>query len=170
MQHGIIRQLATSAGYVGIGLLLVLALQAGCKRSATVAEPKGGKSANANGRNDEVFGYKSVSGEDVQFAGGKKAVPLPAGFPADVALYPKAMPVMTAVIHKQTRVDLTTAASRQDVEAFYGKKLQQDGWKIDGKIKVPHYLKATKRGRTLSVDISAQSGETTIHLSLVKGK
>ena len=170
MTHCIVERLTKSTAYVGIGLLLIVAFQAGCKRSTTIVGPKGEKATLRKGGEDLDFVYKGMNGEQVHFAGGKQAVALPVDFPADVALYPKAMPVRTATSDKETRVDLTTVASVQDVEAFYGKTLKKDGWRIDSTIKVPQYLKATKGGRTLSVDISTQSGETTIHLSVVKDK
>ena len=61
---------------------------------------------------------------------------------------------------------LKTADSVQEVEAFYKKRLKQDGWKLDETMKVPQFLRATKPGRTLSVDILTQSGEATIYLAV----
>ena len=169
-RRSIVLRLTWAAVCTAIGLSLVIVLQAGCKRSTTVVGPKGGKTAISKGGKDSELAYKGMNGEEVHFAGGKQAVALPVDFPADVALYPKAMPVRTATSDKETRVDLTTAASARDVEAFYARMLKKDGWQIDSAITVPHYLKATKRGRTLSVDIATQSGESTIHLCMVKGK
>jgi len=175
MARCIVLRLVKLASFAGMGLLLLMVLlQAGCRRSTepstTVVGPKGEKGTVAKGDTDAELAYKGINGEEVHYAGGKQAVALPADFPADVAIYPKAMPVRTATSDKETRVDLTTADSAQDVEAFYRKTLKKDGWKLDNTIKVPQYLKATKEGRTLSVDISTQSGETTIHLSVAKGK
>ncbi len=149
--------------------MLLLAVQSGCKRrSTTIVGPNGEKFSASKAGAD--FTYKGMDGEEVHFAGGKTPVALPADFPADVALYPKAMPIRTATSDTETRVDLTTVDSVGDVEAFYAKRLKKDGWKIDSTIRVPHYLKATKDRRTLSVDVATQAGETLIHLSLVKQK
>ncbi len=170
MAYWIIGQLAKAARYAGVGLLLVLVLQAGCKRSTTVVGPKGGKTTLTNGGKGAELVYKDMNGADVHFAGGKTPVALPADFPSDVAIYPKAMPIRTATSDKETRVDLTTPDSVQDVEAFYKKRLKEDGWRIDDKIRVPRYLTATRNGRTLSVDVSTRGGETTIHLIVVRDK
>jgi hypothetical protein len=139
---------------------------AGCKPSTAVG-PSGAKTKSATKAVDEEVPFKSITGEEVHFAGGKP-VALPADFPADVAIYPKATVVRWSKGNEGIGASLKTADSAKDAEAFYRESLKKDGWELDKKVKVPRFLKATKQGRTLSVDISTQSGETTIDLTIAK--
>jgi len=170
MARCIVLQLAKSASCVGIGLLLlIVALHTGCKRSTVVVGSEGAKGAVPKNGDAEEFAFKGLNGEEVHFAGGKP-VALPAEFPADVAIYPGATVVMTVTGEKEMSITLNTTDSVEKVEAFYKKKLKEDGWKLDNAIKQPQFLQATKKGRSLSVDIRAQSGKTTVCLTIAKGK
>jgi hypothetical protein len=148
---------------------LLVALDTGCKRSTSVVGPESAKGAVPKNYDAEEFAFKGLNGEEVHSAGGEP-VALPADFPADVAIYPEATVTMTATGKKEMSVTLNTIDSIEKVEAFYKKKLKEDGWKLDDAIKQPQFLQTTKKGRSLSVDIRTQSGKTTVCLTIAKGK
>jgi hypothetical protein len=143
---------------------LLACTSASCRRSSAVDNAGGENTKAAKGHDEEVV-FKSGSGEEVHFAGGKP-VALPAEFPTDVPMYPKATIVRWSKGTDGIGARLTTPDPLKDVEAFYRESLKKDGWQLDKKVKVPQFLKATKQGRTLSVDISSQSGETTVDLTI----
>jgi hypothetical protein len=144
---------------------LLACTSASCRRSSTAGNTSGDKTKAAAKNHDEEVPFKSISGEEVHFAGGKP-VALPADFPTDVPMYPKATIVRWSKGGDGMGARLTTPDPLKDVEAFYRESLKKDGWELDKKLKVPHFLKATKQGRTLSVDVSSQSGETTVDLTI----
>jgi hypothetical protein len=159
--------LARLTDCVSVALLLsIVVFHAGCKRSTSVVGPRNEKTAATAKGDDQEVVFKSQTGEEVHFAGGDNPVASPAEFPADVAIYPKATVTRWSKGNGGISARLKTADSVQDVEAFYKKRLRKDGWKLDETVKVPHFLKATKQGRALSVDISTQSGGTTIDLTV----
>jgi hypothetical protein len=170
MARYVLLPLANSASRLGIGLLLLsVVLQVGCKRSAAVTDSERANNAAPRRDGSEEFAFTGLDGEQVHFADGKP-VALPADFPADVTVYPEAIVTMTATGKKEMRVTLNTADSVEKVAAFYEKKLKEDGWKPDNAIKQPQYLEATKKGRSLSVDIKTQAGKTTVCLTIAKEK
>jgi hypothetical protein len=166
MEHGIVRKLIKSASYVGLGmLLLTLAFQPGCKRSTTVG-PKGEKGTVTKGAEDTV-NFKGMNGEDVRSSTSKRGVALPADFPSDIAIYPKATPMTVATIGKETTVILTTPDSREKVVAFYKDKMKQNGWKSQSSTDMPQIsmFQSEKAGRTWTVLISAPP-ERSVQITL----
>ena len=174
MASCVLLRLVRSASFVGIGLLLlIVALQPGCKRSTTVAEPeKSDKVAAAQNGDAAEITYKTEEGEVVDYAGGKKAVALPANFPADVPVYPKAMPVMTKTGDTKMTVFLNTPDSLQKVGTFYKEQLKEKGWQIKPIPDTPKVLvlEGEKEGRKLTVFITENPKETVVQLVVSKKK
>jgi hypothetical protein len=129
MASCIIRRPAKSVCYAGVAFMLVVVLLAGCKRSTTAVEPKGQKPARVQNGGEEIE-YTGMNGEDVRYAGGDKAVALPANLPSDVPIYSKATPLMVATSDKETRVILSTTDPLKKVKEFYEEKLKKDGWQL----------------------------------------
>lgn len=157
---------------LGIGLLLLLGLQPGCKRSVTVVGPKGERVRTTAGDDVEVD-FRNGDGEEVRFAGGKKAVALPANFPADVPIYQNATVVMTTIGEKETRAMLTTTDSLKKVKEFYGKELKKRDWAPAtttdvSKMSMLEYKKGN-RGLVVLV-VGDDADRTSIQISVSKKK
>jgi hypothetical protein len=165
--HCIVERLTKSTAYVGIGLLLIVAFQAGCKPSTTV-RPKDKKVTVTIGGKDTEVAFKGINGADVRSATGNAGVALPADFPADVPVYPQARPMTVATVNKETTVLLTTSDARQKVVAFYKDKMKENGWKSKSATDMPQVsmFEGEKAGRTMVVLISETSdGKIQITLS-----
>ncbi|MFZ1933886.1 MAG: hypothetical protein WCB27_18600 [Thermoguttaceae bacterium] len=168
MTRCIFPRLMRSVGCFGIVLLLVVVFQPGCKRSTTVVGPKGEKGTVSRDDEGTEVAFKGMNGEDVRSSTGKAGVALPAGFPADVPVYPQATPMTVATVHKETRVILTTSDPRQKVVTFYNGKMKENGWKSKASTELPQMtmLQGEKSGRTMVVLISETSdGKVQITLS-----
>jgi hypothetical protein len=158
-----------SARCIGIGLLLLAAvLPSGCKRSTTIVGPKGEKVTMTKDGGEVSF--KGQNGEEVHFAGGKKDVALPADFPSDVAIYPKATVALSSTADQGMTVMLHTADSAEKAKTFYDEKLKKDGWKIENTLNTPAgaMMVGSKDGRTLTVLVASDSDKTSIHLTVTK--
>jgi hypothetical protein len=157
-------QVAKVIGCMGMALWLGL-FSVGCRQSAAVA-PTDKKAPSPKADNQDVV-FMSQDGEEVHSAAQNGAVALPAEFPADVPIYPKATVVRWSKSkgNSTLRVASTTTDAAKEVETFYKQRLKKNRWKLDTKIKEPHYLKATKGNRTLEIDLLTRS-ETTINLTL----
>ena len=167
MARCIVLRLVKRTSCLGMGLLLLIVmLQVGCKRSTTVVGQKGEKATvTQEGDNIEVA-FKGQNGEIVHFAGGKNAVALPAEFPADVAIYPKAIPVTTSTAGTEMTVMFRTSDSLQKVVVFYKAQLKEKGWKIKTATDIPEasMLEGEKDGRKLTVWTAEQQDGTIINL------
>ena len=132
MAHDFFIRSVESAGRPAAGLaLLMLALSAGCGRSTTVVGPHGERvTVKQKGDGVDVT-FKDKHGKEGHVAAGEKGVALPDDFPKDVAVYPKATVVTSMTMEKTMHVSLKTADSAEKVAAFYKKKLDEDGWKIN---------------------------------------
>jgi hypothetical protein len=163
-------RLTISAGHVVIGILLVVMFQAGCKRSATIVGPKGERVTETKNGEDTELAFKGMNGENIRSSVGKKGVALPLDFPSDVAIYPKATPIMVATKDKETAVLLTTTDSLQKTLTFYKGQLKERGWKIKLSSDAPKVslLQAEKEGRTLAVLLTETAEGAGIQLTLVK--
>jgi hypothetical protein len=170
MAYRFVPKLGKLAWYMAIGLLVIVVLEPGCKRSTSVVAPKGEKAIETkNGEGTEIP-YKGINGEDIRSAVGKQGVALPRDFPADVAIYPKATPIMVATKDKETAVLLTTTDSLQKTLTFYKGQLKQNGWKIKLSSDAPKVslLQGEKEGRGLTVLLTETAEGTGIQLTLVK--
>jgi len=168
MAHCIVLRVVKSASCVGMGLLLIVLLQAGCKRSTTVVGPKGEKVTVTKDGDTAEVAFKGINGEEIRSAGGKKGVALPANLPAAFPIYPKATPVTVATVGKETTSILTTADPRQKVVAFYKDKMKENGWKSKSSTEMPQIsmFEGEKSGRTMTALISeAPDGTVQIALS-----
>jgi hypothetical protein len=170
MAHCTILRMIETANYVGMGLLLLIVLlQAGCKRSTTVVGPDGQKvTVSKNGEDTEVA-FKGINGQEVHYAGGKKNVALPADFPADI-VYPKATVALSSTANEVMMVVLKSADPLEKAKTFYDETLKKSGWKIENTLNTPAgtMVQGTKEGRTLTVLISTESDQTSIQLSVTK--
>jgi hypothetical protein len=158
-------------GCLGL-LLLMVSFQAGCKRSTTIAEPKGERITEAKNAADVPFPYKGMNGEDILSSTGKNGVPLPSDFPADVPVYPKATPAMVARKDKETTVLFTTPDSLKKAVTFYKSHLKENGWKIRMIADSPQVslLEGEKEARSLTLLLTENSEGTGIQLTLMKKK
>jgi hypothetical protein len=167
MVYRIVPRLTRLASYVCLGLLLfAVVFQPGCRRSTTVG-PKGEKVTVTKGAEGAEVAFKGINGEDVRSSTSKRGVALPADFPTDIAIYPKATPMTVAIVGKETTVILTTPDSREKVVAFYKDKMKQNGWKSQSSTDMPQIsmFQSAKAGRTWTVLISA-SPEGSVQITL----
>ena len=158
-------------GWLGMGLLLsILALCTGCERKKTATGPNGEKATVTHKGEDVEIAFKDRNGAEVHYAGGKSAVALPEGFPADVAIYPKAKVVISRTAEKTMLVMLNTPDSLKKAGEFYKGEMKENGWKIENNINMPGkiILQGKKEKRSLTVAIARESDETIIHLSVDK--
>jgi hypothetical protein len=163
---------AKSATLACVGLLLfVMLIQPGCKRSTAVVGQNGAKATVTQNHDDVEDSYKGENGEEVHYAGGKKAVALPADFPA-VLVYPKAMVAKTRTINKDITVTLNTPATRKKVVAYYKAKIGENGWKIKSSVDVPptSMLECEKDSSELTILIDEKSDGTAVELTLSNKK
>ena len=164
-----------SAGCVGIGLLLLIVVfQRGLqtidnRRRVQRCEKV---TVTKNGEGTEVA-FKGINGEDVRFAGGKRPSHLPAEFPADVAVYPQATPVMTVttVDKEMTRHphhDRLLAEGRGFLQG------QDEGERLEEQTTTDmpqmSMLEAEKEGRKLVVLISETPKEPSIQPHRVEAR
>jgi hypothetical protein len=171
MARCFISRFARLASCLGMGLLLlIVVLQAGCKRSTekptTFVGPRGERATVTKDGDDTELAYKGIHGEDIRSATGKKGVALPANFPADVAVYPKATIAMAVTTDKEITVILSTTDSIQKVGAFYKGKLKDKGWKSNMASDAPQLsmLEGEKEGRKLVVFMIEKPEGTSIQL------
>jgi hypothetical protein len=175
MARRIVSALASLASCVGIAMLLLVAvLQIGCKRSTeqstTVVGPNGQKvTVTKNGEAEEIS-FKGMNGQETHFAGGDKNVALPAGFPTDVAIYPKATVALSSTVNESMTVMLKTADSVDKAKAFYDKSLKENGWKVMGTLDMPGgtTVQATKGEQTLLMLIATEADKTSINITIAK--
>jgi hypothetical protein len=170
MAYRFVPKLGKSAWYMAIGLLVIVVLEPGCKRSTSVVASKGERvTETKNGEGTEID-YKGMNGEDIRSSVGKQGVALPRDFPADVAIYPKATPMMVATKDKETTVILTTTDATSKVVAFYKGQLKEKGWTMRLSSDAPKVslLQGEKEGRRLTALLTETSEGTGIQLTLVK--
>jgi hypothetical protein len=155
-----------------VGLtLLILTLLAGCGRSTTTVGPKGEEATvTKEGGAVKVTG-KDEHGDELKTTVGSGAS-LPDAFPSDVAIYPKATIEVSATVGNTMSVSLKTADSAKEVETFYKQKMKENGWDSKSSLDMPQMkmLEGSKKGHTLTVVISAESGHTIISLSVTSEK
>jgi hypothetical protein len=99
---------------------------------------------------------------------GEPAATLPAGFPADVPVYPGAHPTGSlAATGKGMIVTFQSADAPEKVFSFYRAELAERGWSISGEVSVlgQGALSGTKDTRTASVVIVGATGGTQIIVS-----
>ena len=162
------------AAKIGFGvqlvLLAVLAIGfcAGCKRSAA----ENAKNAVSQSREGEEIEFKDETGGEVHYAGGKAPVTLPSGFPTDVPLYPKAIPIQTRTKTPSVCVLLNTPDAAARVKAFYLEKMKENGWKLETDTATADavMLVGVKKDRKLIVLISEESGGAQFSLTIVQEK
>jgi hypothetical protein len=168
--HFISQPQATKIGFcVELILLAVLTLAflPGCKRSAANA-----KGVISKSQGNEEIAYKDETGAEVHYAGGTATVSLPAGFPNDVPLYPKAIPVQTRIKIPTVCVLLNTSDSAAQVKAFYLESLKENGWKTKTSPTTDIMIEGVKdggdvkEGRKLTVLISEKTGGSQFSLTL----
>jgi hypothetical protein len=107
------------------------------------------------------------------------AVPMPAGFPGDVPVYPRARVIATSVFQSAGRMDwgveweTTDGASR--VVAFYSAQLNQGDWALtpsnqaNGAAFAATFARKSNAADRGTIAINIRAGVTTIALSLISG-
>jgi hypothetical protein len=96
---------------------------------------------------------------------GEVAVTLPAGFPADVPVYPGARPTGSlAATRKGMVVTFQSTDAPDKIFAFYRAQLVERGWNISGEASFlgQGALSGTKDNRTASAVIVGATGSTQI--------
>jgi hypothetical protein len=154
---------------VFLGALAAVLLLAGCshlpgmgsKAAATPsapAGPTGSPLAKASGRLDAE-------------------VPMPAGFPADLPVYPKARLTAGASFTSTGQVawgmEWETTDDAAKVQAYYVKQLSEGDWTLtannqtNGAVYAAKFARKSNSHETGTLAINADSGVTTIALSLL---
>jgi hypothetical protein len=143
--------------------LTILALPLGCRRSSTSQVPEGGPPATNGGASQPT---EPAAGQPTSAE--KPAPTLPADYPQDVPIWPKAKVTSSTVVDKKTAVRFETDAPVSDVVSFYNSALQGSGWEVlaTTNSKSGSVLGATKSGRTLNVIVAKGERATLITLGL----
>jgi hypothetical protein len=174
MFHCFCAKLPTIGRRASIGLVLAaMAITAGCGRSHSYTDSEGRQTTvTRNGQDAEVT-FKGKDGEEAHVAGGAASVPLPDGFPKDIAIYTKGT-VFASTKDKcgAMSVFLKTADPMQQVMTFYQEKLKESGWATENTMNLGNamMLQVTKEGRKLNLSISGNPGDTMVNLVLEKEK
>jgi len=140
--------------------LVILILSAGCGRSPS------GANAKKNGSDADVT-YKSKHGEEEPVATGE-LLRKQLWITEDVAVYPNSR-FLGGTGSGASLVGLATADPADKVEAFYRKKVKEDGWSVKSSTNTDRKwrLEAEKgERRKLTVVVSSKSGRTLIDLTL----
>ena len=174
MSHYFCMKLAAMGKCITIGLLLAaLAMNAGCGRSHTYTDSEGQKTTVTQKGQDVEMTFKGKDGQEAHVAGGTAGVPLPDGFPKDIAVYPKAT-VFASTKDKSGAMSVVLKATDpvQQIATFYQEKLKENGWATENTTNVGNamILQVTKEGRKLNMSISGNSGDTMMNLVLEKEK
>jgi hypothetical protein len=171
MSHYFCTKLVAIGKCASIGLLLAaLAMSAGCGRSRTYTDSEGQKTTVTQKGQDTEITFKGKDGQEAHFGGGA-SVPLPDGFPKDVAVYPKSTVFTTAKDKGGTMsVILKTADPAQQVMKFYEEKLKENGWETENTMNLggTMMLQVSKEGRKLSMTANKDSEQTMVTLVLEK--
>ncbi len=139
---------------------LLLALAACGKNDAKVSQGPGG-SVEIKDKDGKVAVVASAKG-----------IALPEDFPKDMPVMKDAVVKMTADAGNSRMVMLSVGAPVADVLAFYQDNLKAQGWKIEATTSTPEsaLLFVSKAGEKAQVTIAKNDKETTIQLTVPKGK
>ncbi len=155
-----------------VGLLFAVVLCVGCGRSSSTSTtgPDDKKTAVAKNTAGEEVSFKSQTGEDVRYAGGKTSVAMPKGFPGEVAVYPKATIAMSATDKNSVMVVLNTADAPEKAQAFYKDCLEKNGWKISSSLNTAQgtIFVAEKKNRKLTLTVTSESEGTVIQIAVIE--
>jgi len=175
-------------------LILLIGVVSGCNRStsstpdqdtisATPAQPQAAKPepppANATGKtipkpprvSAEITPEAKLKLQEVQaeLGGGTS---LPKNFPKDVPIYPGARIEAGGRMGKDVAVTLKTSDSPDQVQEFYQKALQRQGWKVEVTGFAVRTVTARKAERecTVGIDADTIAGGTLVGLSVTPEK
>jgi hypothetical protein len=109
---------------------------------------------------------KTKEGEFV--AGQGEAVKLPADFPGDVFVYPKAKPIVTAKTATGFMVHFQTADAVEQIIARYGEEMAAKGWEQESSMNSPQssMLRFTKENRTAALVVTRQDQNSRLMLTV----
>ena len=113
-----------------VGLVLVMGLVGGCRRSVTVTGEDGAKATvTKSGKNVEIK-VEGKGGGAMQIASGGGSLALPEGFRKDVPIYPGAKVATSLMTPEGVHMTLQTSDPADRVSTFYEDKLKANGWEI----------------------------------------
>ena len=119
-----------------------------------------------DGQNSEVT-LKGKEGEEAHVASEAVSVPLPDGFPSDIAIYPKAtVSGSTKTESGAMSVILKTGDDAEQVKKFYDEQLKQDGWTVENTTKDGDamILEVAKEGHKLGLTVHRNGEQTLVTL------
>jgi len=146
--------------------LLILALPLGCGPSPVPETSDTGEAAATQQENQP--GATATGPKDGKTEADRADVSLPADFPNDVPIPPKAKPTATNKTARMTSVTLETAEPVSEVVAFYQTALDARGWEVQASTGTANgaVIGATKQNRTLNVMVRKGPTDTIITLDL----
>jgi hypothetical protein len=154
-------------------LLLLVPITAciGCGDSKRVVTEDGAE-IEVSERGDQF--EMTVSGEDGEetvVRANQQGMQFPEEWPADVATYPDAKIVTTAVTAQGIMVGLETSDSAETVLNFQKEKLTAEGWNIKMKTQTSEggMVMATKETRSVNVVVSGSGQATSINMMVGGG-
>jgi hypothetical protein len=143
--------------------LAILVIPLGCRRFTMGEAPEEGQPAihgQANPPDGTAAGQTTPAEAP--------APTLPADYPKDVPIWPKAKVTSSTAVGKKTAVRFETDASVFEVASFYNAALPRDDWEIlaTTNSKSGSVIGATKGGRILDVIVAQGKQATLITLGL----
>jgi len=153
-----------------LSLLLIAAamvVAAGCRK--TITRSSGGKEVSIERKGDQVnVALRNGSGDQVNLQVGAASMELPADFPTDVPIFPKAVVRMTNTQAKHRLLGLVIPASVAEGLAFYQDELKKQGWTVRPGVQMGagYLLQAGKGARTCSMVITQDGRDTVIQLTI----
>jgi hypothetical protein len=144
-----------------------MVVAAGC--SKTITRSSGGKEVSIERKGDQVnVALRGRSGDQVNLQVGGASMELPADFPTDVPIFPKAVVRMTNTQARHRLLALMIPASVADGLAFYQGELKKQGWTVQPGVQMGggYLLQAGKGARTCSMVITLDGKDTVIQLTI----
>ena len=151
----------------------VITVAAGCsKTTKTTKRGPDGQEVTMEHKGDQVaLDVKTASGDTQKIKVSGKGMALPADFPKDVPVYPKAVMKMDNTVGPLRMVGLYIADPVADGVKFYTEEMKKQGWTIDGSMAMGegHMLTCRKDQRSCQILIAKDGKETYVQLTIKAG-
>lgn len=156
-----------------LSFLLIAAatvVAAGCsKTTKTTRRGPGGQEVTLEHKGSETsMEVKTGSGDTTKLRASATGLALPADFPKDVPIYPKAVVKMDDTVGPLRMVGLYIADPVAEGVKFYSEEMKKQGWTID--VSMPmgegHMLTLKKDNRSCQMMITKDGKETYVQITL----
>lgn len=152
-------------------MLAAAPILSGCGPKTTVSDNQGNQVTFDKDKKTADFNVTAPDGTKTHATVGEN-VTLPADFPSDAAVYPKAKLLMASSSKDLVQVLFKTTDPAKDVTAFYQKQLKDNGWEIDNTMDMGTgtLLQTRKENRRQTLMINQEGKETGVNLQILTQK